>query len=448
MTSKCIGILFRIGGFLRRSIVSSYTIQVLLAYLSFIENSFYGSHFYRVIKRVPGLYPGRIWVYLDAANEKLKSSQLNRIGIFNPLFIFPLAFLGFVGIGAYRISNLALASIGIGVASFMIGAAVARGLKFKEVYLGGISRRLVVFLLSFGVFFLFLDLLYVDAIPLLNPLARRHLNVTYTMVASLTVPGSIIAVSFLGNRMRERVIPKNRARMYAVFITIATTLLMSLLGYRTQMLVSLLGCTIAMYSTSIIGAAEILLTFFVSVLSITSLGYLRAIQQGSSVSFVEVIGRRVALTLSVYDWLVNRFWFFGVNRGTVALATFTSFLPLPGPQLGPRTIVARMFGVRGVSMTSTLFGTVVLDFGIPGIILFAFALGLVLGAAYRAMSLTKSTLATSIFSLLMAYTLVGIETGLVDFNVAVFFMVGIMVLVNSLENEFPWLWNKSNRAML
>lgn len=440
MTSRVIGLLFDSGGFLQRSLVASRSLGLLLMLLTFLEGTFYSSLVYRLIKLVPSLYPARIWRLLDQANEKFDASWVGRTGIFNPAFIFPLTFVAFVGIGAYRISALGLASIGIGIMSFLIGVKMSQGLEFSEIYLDGASRRLAVFLLTFGVFFLFLDLLYVDAIPLLKPLARRYLNVTYTMMASLTVPGSIVAIALIGNQMRNGELAKEKARSYGILITIFTVSFMSLLGYRTQMLVALLGCAIAMYHTRIIGVAEIVLAFSAAVLGITSFGYLRALQQGSAVGFLEVIGRRVALTLSVYDWLVERFWFFGANRGSVAIATFTSYLPLPGPQLGPRTIVARMFGVGGVSMTSTLFGTIVLDFGIPGIIVFAYGLGLLLGAAYRAMIQTKSILATAVFSLLMAYSLVGIETGLVDFNVAVFFMTGIAILANSLDNEFPWLW--------
>jgi len=442
MTSKIIGALFTTGSFVRISLTESRSIRTLLIFLSFLENAFYGSLFYKAIGASNVFYPGRIWGYIDSTNEKVKSSRIARLGIFNPMFIFPLSFIAFIGIGTYRISTLALISVGIGLLSFLLGAKVANRLEYKEIYLDGISHKLTIFLLSFGVFFLFMDLLYVDAIPLFKPLARRYLHVTYTMMASLTVPGSIIAISLVGTKMRKGELSKKNARSYAVFITMATMLLMSLLGYRTQMLVALLGCTIAMYYTRIVGITEIVLTFTLSLLGITSFGYLRALQQGSSVGFLEIIGKRVTLTLSVYDWLINRFWYFGLNRGSVALATFSSFIPLPGPQLGPRTIVARIFGVRGVSMTSTLFGTPVLDFGILGIIAFAFALGLLLGAAHRAMKQTGSTLATAIFSLLMAYTLVGIETGLVDFNVAVFFIVGIIVLINSIENQFLWFRTK------
>ncbi|MEE9564587.1 MAG: hypothetical protein V3V63_02645, partial [Candidatus Hydrothermarchaeaceae archaeon] len=103
---------------------------------------------------------------------------------------------------------------------------------------------------------------------------------------------------------------------------------------------------------------------------------------------------------------------------------------IPGPRLGPRTIVARMYGVQDISMTSTLFGTVVLDFGIPGIAVFAVCLGFVVGLAYNAMKNTRGALPTGIFSLLIAYTLVGIETGLVDLIVFVLFFTSFLILVN------------------
>ena len=183
--------------------------------------------------------------------------------------------------------------------------------------------------------------------------------------------------------------------------------------------------------TRLIGLTEILLVFFSAIFAISLLGYYRGMAEGSSVGFFEIIARRVGLTLSVYDYLINRFWPFGVNHGTTMLATFSSFFHfIPGPRLGPRTIVARMFGVQDISMTSTLLGTVVLDFGIVGIIAFMAAFGGILKMAYTAAK-TNSAVGIAIFAFLLSYSLVGIETGLVDFNVFVFFAGSFLILVNS-----------------
>ncbi|RLG56669.1 MAG: hypothetical protein DRN95_06525, partial [Candidatus Hydrothermarchaeota archaeon] len=88
---------------------------------------------------------------------------------------------------------------------------------------------------------------------------------------------------------------------------------------------------------------------------------------------------------------------------------------------------------EGVSITSTLYGTVALGYGILGIAIFSLLLGHVLAIAHEAMKQSKSSLATGIFSLLMAYTLVGIETGLVDFIVFVLFITSYLILRKSIN---------------
>ncbi|MEE8168729.1 MAG: oligosaccharide repeat unit polymerase [Candidatus Hydrothermarchaeales archaeon] len=445
MRSIFLSAVFDSSSFIKRSFEDSITLQCILAFLDFLESAFSRSLVRKVLQHLSSVYPKRLWSYLDRINSRLGRGVISGGGIFNPLLIFPLVYLGFVGISSYRLSNLALASIGIGIGFFMLGAVFSKMAKFGDIYLDASSRRIAVFLLAVGISFLAFDLLYVGSIPLLDPLARRYLSVTYTMLASLTVPGSILMISLMGIQFRRGNMTLGEARVYAVFVMLATTFLMSLLGYRTQMLVSLLGCVIAMYQTEIIGPAEILLAFFAAIFGISSVGYLRALQEGGSIAFFDIIGKRIGLTLSIYDWLVNRFWVFGVNHGSVALATFSSFLPIPGSRFGPRTIVARIFGIKGISMTSTLFGTVVLDFGIPGIVVFAFAFGIVVGAAYQAVKQTKSALTTAVFSLFMAYTLIGIETGLVDFNVAMFFFAGIVILINSIENRIQWITPEGSR---
>jgi uncharacterized membrane protein len=92
--------------------------------------------------------------------------------------------------------------------------------------------------------------------------------------------------------------------------------------------------------------------------------------------------------------------------------------------------VARLFGITGISVTSTMLGTIVLDLGIIGVVLFMFLLGHVLGTAYGA-SKTGSAMAMGVYSVLLAYSLVGIETGLVDFNVLMMFLFGYILLRTS-----------------
>ena len=416
---------------LEASIARSRTSASILEAVSVLQASFSSSTFLRLVKYSRCLYPTRLWRPFDLLNTLFASSFISRIGIFHPLLIFPLVYLAFVAVSNHAPSPLALLSILIGIGSFALGYHLSGPFAPRRLRLEDRTLGIGIAFLALGTVALLYDLFQPGSIPLLEPIARRRLNVTFTMLSTLIVPGGILIIAAVGDRLKEGRLSREEARMYSITAMLVTTFLVSLLGYRTQVIVSLLGCSIAMYYKKVLGAAEIVLTFLVAVSAIASLGYYRSLKEGSSLGPLGVIGGRTALTLSVYDYLISRFWLFGVNHGSVALATFSSFFPfIPGSRLGPRTIVANIFGISGVSVTSTLFGTVVLDFGIPGIIAFALALGFVVGLAYRTMR-AGSNLGTGIFSLFMAYTLVGIETGLVDFNVFTFFFLGTIILLAS-----------------
>ena len=425
--SRSITFLASLTKFFVASVEKSRTYRHVARFAGFLENAFLKSWTYAISRQMPRLYPVRIWGAFDSANTRLKSS----IDIFNPIFIFPLVYLAFVCVSTYRPTNLALFSIFVGIAFFAAGTRLSNRVKIKNIALESESERIAILLITVGVLALVYDIFQAGAVPLLKPTAKRYLNVTLTTLAMILVPGGILAISSIGKRMQMGKISQNEARIYSLAILLATTILISLLGYRTQIIVSLLGCSIAMYYSRLIGVAEVIVSFFSALLAISLAGYYRALAEGSYIGLFDVVGRRTGLTLSIYDSLVNRFYLFGANHGTTLLATFSSFFHfIPGPRLGPRTIVARMYGVQDISMTSTLFGTVVLDFGIPGIAVFAVCLGFVVGLAYNAMKNTRGALPTGIFSLLIAYTLVGIETGLVDLIVFVLFFISFLILVN------------------
>jgi oligosaccharide repeat unit polymerase len=425
--SLSVGLLAKIDENFSRSFLESKTRELTLGVLRFFDDSFKKSRFKGISAVLTKAYPDRIWRLLDKSNE-----MVNLDFLFNPFLLFPLVYLGFVGISTYEPSLLATVSIFAGLVFFMAGVRISGRVRFKEVFLEEYASRFAIALLVIGSAALVLDINRAGAVPLFEPFAKRGLSVTYTMLATVIVPGGILAISALGAGLKNGKISLREARVYALGVLLMTTILVSFLGYRTQIMVSLLGCGLAMYFSRIIGGVEIVATFCMAFLSLSLFGYLRAVGEGVSVGLFETLGRRVGLTLSIYDTLVNLYWPFGVNRGSVALSTFSSYLAfVPGPELGPRTIVARMFGVYDVSMTSTLFGTLMLDFGILGIVSFALALGLTIGAAYHAARQTRSALATAIVSLLLAYALVGIETGLVDFNVFMFFFISFLVLVKS-----------------
>lgn len=413
----------------KQVILESRSIEIIHGSVAFIENATIDSKILRgVFTILNAVYPQKIFDFLDTSNKKQHS--LISKNIFSPVVIFPIIFALFISISSFRISNLTLLTVGIGLLLFYFGFRSAN-FTFSEIKLNDRTKEVSVFLLALGLIFLIIDLYFAGAIPLFSPSARTRLIVVYTMLAELIPPGAILLIAYFGERYRRGKLSLKTARIYSFSIFVAALILISTLGFRTQIIVTLLGGFIAMQLTGLVGFVEVILSLALAGFGVVFLGYLRAASQGSPIGFFEVIGARIGLTLSVFDHLVKRFMPFGANKGYTLLASFSSLIPgLPGPKFGPRTIVARLFGISGISVTSTLLGTIVLDLGIVGVVLFMFLLGHVLGTAYRAAK-TGSAMAVGIYAVLLAYTIVGIETGLVDFNVLSMFIVGYLILRSS-----------------
>src|SRR3990172_3989739 len=411
------------------ALLESRTNQLLQWSISFLEGSISDSRLIKSVYQVLiVLYPQRLYEALDRLNGR-QQSYLSK-NIFSPILIFHLVYALFISLSDYRISNLALATVGSGL-FFFFAAFKLSNFTFREIKLNEDTKRVGIFFFAIGLLFLLFDLFTVQSIPLFNPSARSRLVVLYTMIAQLIPPGGVFLIAFLGEKHRKGELDRKKARVYAFSVFFASLILISTLGFRTQIIVTLLGSFIAMYLTGLVGFVEVLITFALAAFGIVFLGYVRAVIQGSPIGFFDDMRARVGLTMSVYDFLVRRFMPFGANKGYTFLASFSSFIPgLPGPRLGPRTIVARLFEITGVSVTSTLLGTVVLDLGIIGVVMFMFALGHILGAAYRAAK-TGFAMGVGIYSVLLAYSLVGIETGLVDFNVLMMFFFGYVLLRRS-----------------
>jgi len=396
-----------------------------LLFLDSLENSIANSGFLKVLYKISEkIYPEKIIDKIDSIKIEKRSTIF--ASIFAPEIIFSAVYLGYISLSSYRISNLSLFSIFLGIASFLIGRRYALK-EYREIYLNKSSKKIAAALMFVGFIFLILDIRYAGAVPLLNPDARRRLNVFYTALAQLLPIGAIIAISFAGKNFDKR-----KARIYTAFILLFSLAFIALLGYRTQILVTLLGAIIAMYFTNIITPFEVTFGFLGASFVLIAASYVRAVSEGSAFSLLEIMSSRIGITMGVYDFIVRRFFPFGANKGYVLLASFSSFIPgFPGPKMGPRTIVAStLFDITDVSMTSTLLGTVFLDFGILGIAVFMLVLGYVLGSAYNA-SCKRDELGVAMYALLLTYALIGVETGIVDFNVIMLFAISYLILRRS-----------------
>lgn len=419
--SRFVALVFAVTSFSIASLKRSRVVALLSRLSTVVLRTCSRSRLLATADRIP--YPGRLWGVVDKLNSR------SRVNLLYPDRLFILAYSFFILASSYTLSGVALLFILFGILFFLLGFHLAKRVEFSTVALDSSALRLGVLISLASLFSLLVDLYLASDVPLLEPIARKKLHVALTYASTFVVLGGLLIAAHLGKGYLEGRVSLGMIRVRVLLLALIITALVSLLGFRTQTIVSILGFTVLMYRYSLVGSVEVLGALGTGVAAFSAIGVYRAMQTGYSIAFSEIVGERIGMTLSIFDFIIRSLldsgfsgMLTGFRDGSIALATFSSLLGfVPGPTLGPRTLVAREFGVSGVTLTSTLMGAPALDLGLIGLAVFLFLLGAVIGLAFKASLTTGSPLHTAFFSILFAYLLVGIETGLVDFNVFLLF---------------------------
>ncbi|MBU7018562.1 MAG: hypothetical protein HXS44_13710 [Theionarchaea archaeon] len=264
-----------------------------------------------------------------------------------------------------------------------------------------------------GLLFWVYDVLLFGGFPLLTPEARGSLDVTFTMLSHLLPIGCVMTI----------IVVKNRTA--SIILVGISLVLMALLGYRTQVvLVMLASCFAAFFVNVVTGteAAFILAGTGCVGLILTSL---RDIFLQAKIGIVEAIQIRVSMTLDIYDIMAEFGGVFGYTKGQVYVAAFPYFARLmPGVAYSPRWYIAEMVGMD-VSATSTILGPLAVDFGLVGVVVGMAFLGYLLGRLYE----RKTPLGVALYCVVLAYSLIGIETGIVDLEVLIIFFLSFLYVL-------------------
>ena len=73
----------------------------------------------------------------------------------------------------------------------------------------------------------------------------------------------------------------------------------------------------------------------------------------------------------------------------------------------------------------------VVDFGKVGVFIGMLLLGFILGIGFKIMQITKNYFYIGIYSLILTYTILGVETGILDIQVLLYFAIAIFIyLIN------------------
>ncbi len=266
-----------------------------------------------------------------------------------------------------------------------------------------------------GVLFWVLDVLLFGGVPLFSPEARGSLDTAFTMLSHLLPIGCVMIV----------VVTKNRtASLLKVLISVV---LMALLGYRTQVVLVMLAACFAGFLMKVITGTEAALALTGTGVTGVVLTSVRDIILQTQIGIVEAVQTRVSVTLDIYDMMANLGGILGYTKGQVYVAAVPYLARLmPGYAYSPRWYIAEMAGMD-VSATSTILGPLAVDFGLVGTFLGMVFLGYLLARLYW----RRSPLGVSLYCIVLAYSLIGIETGIVDLEVILIFFLAFLYVLTS-----------------
>ena len=204
--------------------------------------------------------------------------------------------------------------------------------------------------------------------------------------------------------------------------------LFALTGYRTTPIAIMLSALITLYYTRDVDVKYIILAILAIAVVLLAVGFI-AVQaiswQHWSLNPIELVSYRAAFTLNILSKAIeNQF----ATMGNLFYATLTGFFT----HSDARVLVGQATLGQVHSITSTIFGPALLDFGIVGMLIQMFLLGLILKTLHSIQNYKKEIL-TAFYGILLAQTIIWIETGPTDVVVWLFYLIGIFLIIHFLR---------------
>lgn len=395
----------------------SFLFTLIFTILEFIETQWVNSFFKK-------LYPGENFLGFLGKNQILKTH------LFNPLIVLFL-FALFLLLSMNRPSDSLVLTLAIAFIGFFIGCAILPRhflkenvknileFKRKDIYSIGFCLTLL------SIVFFFICIASVGGIPLLKPSIRYLLKPAFTMPVFLIIPGTCLIASAYLKDYQDGKITRSQARFRFIFLLAIDCAFLLLLGYRTPLLAAFLIIIIMGFYGNIISLWEVVVGAVIGIGAIIGIGYFRSLGEmtiTSSTNPFYTLQSRADFTLHVLNLLDFIGGNFGLTHGHLLASA------IPGSDLGPRMMVGKLIAWRTeVTVTPTLIGQMVVDFGKVGVFLEMCLLGFVLGIGFKIMRITQNYFYIGIYSLILTYTILGIETGILDIQVLLYFAIAIFI---------------------
>ncbi|SFL47383.1 oligosaccharide repeat unit polymerase [Methanobrevibacter olleyae] len=406
---------------------NSFLFTSIFKILGFIENKWINSYFKR-------LYPSEKFLSFVDKSKILKEE------LFSPLIVL-FTFTLFLLLATDPISKDLQNTIVIAFISFFIGSIIFPRFilnnqntedsknrdndnsiplfNTKDIYSIGFCLSLI------GIIFLFISIASVGGLPILKSSLRYSLKPALTMPVFLIIPGIGLIASHYLNQFKNNEISRSQARFRFLVLTSIGIITVLTLQYRTPIIAILLMMVIIAYYARILSVWEVIIATLLGVGAIIGIGYLRSLNElaiSSNTNPFSTLESRANFTMHVLNLLNEISGNFGLLKGKMIASS------MPGSPLGPRMLVGKLIAWRTeVTVTPTLLGQMIVDFGKIGVVVEMSLLGFILGTGYKIIKITKDSFYIVLYSLILTYSILGVETGILDIQVLFYFFIASFI---------------------
>ena len=343
--------------------------------------------------------------------------NLEKIDFFQPFIVVVaiLAFLimGYIGSFNYRFEDplnseviltiifaCIVFSAGILIVKFKINVENTKEIDF-------LSEKLLITLTIIALGLQTLNLVLIGGIPLLSSTLKANAT---TNIWRIAYPLFLIMINIL--------LAKFYSRKYLVLVLLGA-IIFGLNGYRTSVLGILGSSFITLYYLEKISGKVGIILIAIIIMGIMAIGYIASksiATQTWTLNPLELIFYRAAFTLELFEKIIP---LAGTTHGHILSMIFSSG--------SPRTFVWEYVMKYTFCATSTLFGPVMLDFGLIGLTVQMLVMGLFLSLVHK----LKKGIGVGIYSMILTHTLIWIETGPTDIMIWFLYLIGfILILIN------------------
>lgn len=327
--------------------------------------------------------------------------------------------------------------IGLGLLFFIFGVFSSNYLlskKFK-IYVGGAPKKIfsteklslfdsyskneliILSLVLLGILLQILNIALLGGIPLFSATLKAKAATKIWLVSYIIFLPSI-----------NILLAKYNRKSHYILLLIGL-ILFALTGYRTTPIAIMLSALITLYYTRDVDVKYVILAIIAIAAVLIAVGFI-AVQaiswQHWTLNPIELVSYRAAFTLNVLSKAIENQC---TTMGNLFYTTLTGFFT----HSDARVLVGQATLGEVHSITSTIFGPALLDFGIVGMIIQMLSIGLILKTLHSIQKHKKSIF-SAFYGILLAQTIIWIETGPTDVVVWIFYLIGILLIIKYLRS--------------